>query len=130
MLAKADCRRYARDMSICYVDSPVGRLALESDHDAVSGVRWASRGERAGEGKPGEWKDYAFGRDGQTWERDANPQWRAIQGKGINNYQHSLATQFCTFGLFSGGPLGSAKALVRNLKYPPPAATRVPPRYN
>lgn len=39
-------------MSICYVDSPVGRLALEADHDAVTGVRGASRGERTGEGKP------------------------------------------------------------------------------
>lgn len=37
---------------MCYVDSPVGRLALEADHDAVTGVRWASRGERAGEGRP------------------------------------------------------------------------------
>ena len=33
-------------MTICYVDSPVGRLAVESDHDAVTGVRWASPGER------------------------------------------------------------------------------------
>lgn len=53
MLAKADCQRYARDMSICYVESPVGRLALEADHDAVTGVRWASRGERADAGRPG-----------------------------------------------------------------------------
>ena len=33
-------------MTICYVDSPVGRLAIEADHDAVTGVRWASPGER------------------------------------------------------------------------------------
>ncbi len=33
-------------MSICYVDTPVGRLAVEADHDAVTGVRWASAGER------------------------------------------------------------------------------------
>lgn len=33
-------------MSICYFDSPVGRLALEADDDAVTGVRWASAGER------------------------------------------------------------------------------------
>lgn len=33
-------------MSICYVDSPVGRLALETDHDAVTGVRWVSPGEQ------------------------------------------------------------------------------------
>ncbi len=34
-------------MSICYIDSPVGRLALEADDDCVTGVRWASPGERA-----------------------------------------------------------------------------------
>ena len=34
-------------MTICYVDSPVGRLAIESDHDAVTAVRWASHGERS-----------------------------------------------------------------------------------
>ncbi|MPZ31302.1 MAG: methylated-DNA--[protein]-cysteine S-methyltransferase [Rhodospirillales bacterium] len=33
-------------MTICYVDSPVGRLAIEADQDAVTGVRWASPGER------------------------------------------------------------------------------------
>jgi len=49
MLAKAANRRYACHMSLCYVDTPVGRLALEADHDAVTGVRWASRGERARE---------------------------------------------------------------------------------
>ena len=31
MLAKAGGRRYARHMTICYLDSPVGRLALEAD---------------------------------------------------------------------------------------------------
>ena len=36
-------------MSICYVDTPVGRLALEEDRDAVTGVRWASPGERTRE---------------------------------------------------------------------------------
>ena len=34
-------------MAICYIDSPVGRLALEAEGDALSGVRWADRGERA-----------------------------------------------------------------------------------
>ena len=34
-------------MAICYMDSPVGRLALEAEGDALSGVRWADRGERA-----------------------------------------------------------------------------------
>ena len=47
MLANAGGRRYACHMSICYVDSPVGRLAIEADHDAVTSVRWAGTGERA-----------------------------------------------------------------------------------
>ena len=34
-------------MSICYVTSPVGRLAIEAAHDALTGLRWASDGERA-----------------------------------------------------------------------------------
>ncbi|NQW50876.1 MAG: methylated-DNA--[protein]-cysteine S-methyltransferase [Rhodospirillales bacterium] len=36
-------------MSICYVDSPVGRLALEADHDAVTSLRWAGASEHAHE---------------------------------------------------------------------------------
>jgi methylated-DNA-[protein]-cysteine S-methyltransferase len=52
MLAKPDGRRYACHMSICYVDTPVGRLALEADHDAVTGVRWASPGERSRDKTP------------------------------------------------------------------------------
>ncbi|HQS15951.1 methylated-DNA--[protein]-cysteine S-methyltransferase [Reyranella sp.] len=31
-------------MSIRYVDSPVGRLAVEADHDAVTSVRWSNGG--------------------------------------------------------------------------------------
>jgi methylated-DNA-[protein]-cysteine S-methyltransferase len=46
MLANAGRRRYASRMSICYIDSAVGRLALEADDDCVTGVRWASAGER------------------------------------------------------------------------------------
>ena len=34
-------------MGICYIESPVGRLALEAEGNALSGVRWADRGERA-----------------------------------------------------------------------------------
>ena len=34
-------------MAICYIESPVGRLALEAEGDALSVVRWASPGERA-----------------------------------------------------------------------------------
>src|SRR6185369_8171129 len=48
MLAKEARRGYARRMTICcYVDSPVGRLALEADAEALTGVRWASAGERS-----------------------------------------------------------------------------------
>jgi len=46
MLANAGGRRYACGMSICYVNTAVGCLALEADHDAVTGVRWTSPGER------------------------------------------------------------------------------------
>jgi methylated-DNA-[protein]-cysteine S-methyltransferase len=47
MLANQLAGRYARLMAICYIESPVGRLALEADGDALSVVRWASPGERA-----------------------------------------------------------------------------------
>ena len=48
MLAKEGGRRYARRMTICcYVESPVGRLALQADNEALTGVRWASAGERS-----------------------------------------------------------------------------------
>jgi len=52
MLAKEARRRYAWRMTICcYVESPVGRLSLEADGEALTGVRWASAGER-GRDKP------------------------------------------------------------------------------
>lgn len=53
MLANAGGRRYASRMSICYIDSPVGRLALEADDDCVTGVRWASPGERSPSSRTG-----------------------------------------------------------------------------
>jgi len=34
-------------MTICYITSPVGRLALEAEGEALTAVRWASPGERA-----------------------------------------------------------------------------------
>ena len=49
MLANDGAQRYARDMSICYVTSPVGRLALEADRDALTGLRWASADEQTGD---------------------------------------------------------------------------------
>ena len=52
MLANAGRHRYASSMSICYIDSAVGRLALEADDDCVTGVCWASAGERARSAAP------------------------------------------------------------------------------
>src|SRR5262245_7610930 len=49
MLANADGRRHRRHMSICYLDTPVGRLALEADDNAVTGVRWANPREHVRE---------------------------------------------------------------------------------
>ncbi|HEY6979667.1 methylated-DNA--[protein]-cysteine S-methyltransferase [Reyranella sp.] len=34
-------------MTICFIDSPVGRLALEAEGEALSAVRWASTAEKA-----------------------------------------------------------------------------------
>ena len=49
MLAKEGGERYAPAMTnCCYLDSPVGRLALEADGETLTGVRWASAGERSG----------------------------------------------------------------------------------
>ena len=37
----------------CYLESPVGRLALEADGETLTGVRWANASERAARtGKP------------------------------------------------------------------------------
>lgn len=46
-MANAGRERYAPGMSILYVDSPVGRLALEAEGDALTGVRWTGAAERA-----------------------------------------------------------------------------------
>lgn len=53
MLANDGVRRYASGMSICYLDSPVGRIAVEADDDAVTGVRWAGAGERTRDNSSG-----------------------------------------------------------------------------
>ena len=47
MLAKEARERYASLMFIRYVDSPVGRLALEADHDVLTRVRWVDDAETA-----------------------------------------------------------------------------------
>ena len=44
-------QRYAPGMSILYVESPVGCLALEADGDTLTGVRWAGDSERATDAK-------------------------------------------------------------------------------
>ncbi len=41
-MANAGRERYALAMSIIYVESPVGRLALEADGDTLTGVSWTS----------------------------------------------------------------------------------------
>lgn len=46
-MANAGRERYALAMSIIYVESLVGRLALEADGDALTGVNWTSATERA-----------------------------------------------------------------------------------
>jgi methylated-DNA-[protein]-cysteine S-methyltransferase len=51
-MANAGRERYAPGMSILYVESPVGRLALEAEGDTLTGVRWTSASERADCEKP------------------------------------------------------------------------------
>jgi methylated-DNA-[protein]-cysteine S-methyltransferase len=52
MLAKLGRGRYGRLMTIRYVESPVGRLALQADNEVLTGVRWASPGERSRDRTP------------------------------------------------------------------------------
>jgi len=51
-MANAEHGRYVCEMTICLIDSPVGRLALEADGETLTGVRWISSGERAPREKP------------------------------------------------------------------------------
>ena len=46
-MANAGLERYALAMSIIYVESPVGRLALEAEDDTLTGVRWTGAAERS-----------------------------------------------------------------------------------
>ncbi|HXV07730.1 MAG TPA: hypothetical protein VD791_06850, partial [Burkholderiales bacterium] len=56
---------------------------------------------------------------------------RPIQARGFNNYQHTLFKEFfCYGGVASGGPLGSAETIVRNLKHPAPQDNTVPRKFN
>lgn len=49
MLAKDAAERYASLMTVCYVDSPVGRLAIEADHDNLTRLRWTDEADQAAE---------------------------------------------------------------------------------
>jgi methylated-DNA-[protein]-cysteine S-methyltransferase len=51
-MANAGRGRYVHEMTICLIDSPVGRLALEADGEVLTGVRWATSGEREPRAKP------------------------------------------------------------------------------
>jgi hypothetical protein len=67
----------------------------------------------------GQWKDYAFGREGRRWDLNPDSRWRQIKDRRINNYQYTLASEFfCFGGLFSAGPVGDAASIVHSLKYP------------
>jgi methylated-DNA-[protein]-cysteine S-methyltransferase len=46
-MANVGHERYALPMSIIYVESPVGRLALEADGDTLTSVRWTSTAEHS-----------------------------------------------------------------------------------
>jgi hypothetical protein len=78
-----------------------------------------------------EWKDYAYARTDKTWVRDEQAKWRPIEARGFNNHQHTLFSEFfCYGGVASGGPLGSAESIVRNLKHPTPADPHSPRKFN
>ena len=60
-------------MSICYVTSPVGRLAIEADHDALTRLRWTSDDERARAVSPGQAYRFKIERaDGKTLSWSVN----------------------------------------------------------
>src|SRR5581483_365967 len=67
--------------------------------------------------KTKQWKDYAFANPDGSWRKDEDAQWHRIEAKRVNNYQESLFKEFfCFGGAMSGGPVGSEKVLLRNLK--------------
>jgi len=69
--------------------------------------------------KTKEWKDYATARSDRSWVVNEQAQWRPIQELSINNYQYTLFDEFfCYGGVRSGGPIGTADLIVRNLKRP------------
>lgn len=81
--------------------------------------------------KTREWKDYAYARADRTWALYGQAQWRPIQELSINNYQYTLFDEFlCYGGVRSGGPIGTAELIVRNLKRPITPDSRVPRTYD
>jgi hypothetical protein len=81
--------------------------------------------------KTREWKDYAVARTDRTWVVNEQAQWRYIQELSINNYQYTLFDEFfCYGGVRSGGPIGTAELIVRNLKRPITPDARVPRTYD
>jgi hypothetical protein len=66
-----------------------------------------------------EWKTYAYAAD-RGWRRVADPQWKPIPNLSYNNYQFTLSEDYmCTDSVFTGGPVGSTKFIVRTLRSPP-----------
>jgi hypothetical protein len=66
-----------------------------------------------------EWKTYAYAAE-RNWRRVADPQWKPIPNLSYNNYQFTLAEDYmCTDSMFTGGPIGSPKLIVRTLRTPP-----------
>jgi len=81
--------------------------------------------------KTREWKDYAYARNDRTWVEYKQAQWRFIQELGYNNFQYTLFDEFfCYGGVRSGGPIGTADLIVRNLKRPIIPDARSPRTYD
>ncbi len=88
----------------------VAKSKLGGEHVAFAGVNC----------KRQEWKDYAYGTPEKLWRQQTDPPWQRIENLATNDYKYSLFKDFMCFGgVMSGGPAGSAKLIVRNLKNPP-----------
>jgi hypothetical protein len=98
----------------------VVRTPAQVSNVSFSGVRCDTK----------EWKDYAFAGPDRVWRIDEQARWRLIEQRVLNNYQETLFKEFfCFGGIMTGGPAGSAKSIVRNLKYPREPDPHVPRKY-
>jgi hypothetical protein len=98
----------------------VVRSPAQVSNVSYSGMRCDSR----------EWKDYAFAGRERSWRIDEQARWRPIHQRDLNNYQQTLFKEFfCFGGIMTGGPAGSAKAIVNSLKYPRAQDPHVPRKY-